>query len=76
MDLNAPYLSLKTFRKSGAPVATPVWFALTGHNQLHVFSQKMLEKSKRIRNNAATEIAECDWRGKELKTWKLLVHSS
>ena len=50
MDLNAPYLSLKTFRKSGASVATPVWFASTGHNQLHVFSAKNAGKIKRIRN--------------------------
>ena len=69
MDLNAPYLSLKTFRKSGASVATPVWFASTGHRQLHVFSAKNAGKIKRIRNNAVTEITECDWRGRELKTW-------
>ena len=69
MDLNAPYLSLKTFRKSGASVATPVWFAATGHNQLYVFSAKNAGKIKRIRNNAVTEITECDWRGRELKTW-------
>ena len=69
MDLSAPYLSLKTFRKSGASVATPVWFASTGHNQLHIFSARNAGKIKRIRNNAATEITECDWRGRELKTW-------
>ena len=70
MNLNAPYLSLKTFKKSGAHVLTPVWFASTNHNQLHVFSSKNAGKVKRIKNNAATEIAECDWKGDKLKTWE------
>ena len=69
MDLNASYMSLKTFRKSGASVATPVWFASTGHNQLHVFSAKNAGKIKRIRNDAVTEFTECDWRGRKLNTW-------
>ena len=70
MDLNAPYLSLKTFKKSGAAVLTPVWFVSTNHNQLHVFSSKNAGKIKRIRNNPATEITECDWSGGKLKTWQ------
>ena len=70
MNSKAPYLSLKTFKKSGAHVLTPVWFASTKHNQLHVFSSKNAGKIKRIKNNAATEISECDWKGEKLKTWE------
>ena len=70
MNVNAPYLSLKTFRKSGAPVLTPVWFASGSHNRLYVFSSKNAGKIKRIRSNAATEITECNWRGRDLKTWE------
>ena len=70
MDLKAPYMSLKTFKKSGAYVLTPVWFASTNHNQLYVFSSKNAGKIKRIRNNAASEISECNWKGEKLKTWE------
>ena len=58
MDLNAPYLSLKTFKKSGAAVLTPVWFVSTNHNQLHVFSSKNAGKIKRIRKSKRVNTSE------------------
>ncbi|XWX03215.1 PPOX class F420-dependent oxidoreductase [Aggregatilineales bacterium SYSU G02658] len=56
------YLSLTTYRKSGQPVATPVWFAREG-DRLYVVTQADSGKVKRIRNNAQVEIAPCDVRG-------------
>jgi PPOX class probable F420-dependent enzyme len=41
---------LSTFRKSGAAVPTPVWFARLGEN-LYVVTGRNTGKVKRIRNN-------------------------
>jgi PPOX class probable F420-dependent enzyme len=60
---NHKYISLTTFRKSGIPVATPVWFAERG-GKLYVVTEKKSGKSKRIRNNAVVKLAPCTFRGK------------
>jgi PPOX class probable F420-dependent enzyme len=57
------YLSLATFRKTGAAVETPVWFAAEG-GKLYVFSGGNSGKAKRLRNSARARIAPCDVRGK------------
>lgn len=57
------YISLVTFRKSGAAVATPVWFAEDG-GKLYVMTASRLGKYKRIRNNPQVKIAPCTIRGK------------
>lgn len=63
-----PYISLKTFRRDGRAVATPVWSApANGH--LYVFSAGDAGKVKRLRNNMVVEIAPCDMRGKLLGPW-------
>jgi uncharacterized protein len=59
----AQYLSLTTFRRSGAPVATPVWFARVGE-ALYVITDDDTGKVKRIRRNPAVRIAPCTARGK------------
>ncbi|XOV83694.1 MAG: PPOX class F420-dependent oxidoreductase [bacterium] len=64
----APYVSLRTFRKSGVAVDTPVWSAPAG-KKLYVFSAGAAGKVKRIRNNAGCEICVCDVRGKVLGPW-------
>ena len=56
------YVLVTTFRKSGAPVATPVWVARDG-DELVIWSVLDTGKIKRIRNNSAVELAECDFRG-------------
>ena len=61
----APYVSLATFRKSGAKVATPVWCAPVG-DWLYVFSAADAGKVKRLRNSDQAELATCDMRGKVL----------
>lgn len=64
----ARYMSLETFRKSGAGVATPVWFA-TADGAYWVFSAGNAGKLKRLRNSARARIAECDARGKVAGPW-------
>ncbi|MCU0481618.1 MAG: PPOX class F420-dependent oxidoreductase [Anaerolineae bacterium] len=59
---NAQYMSLKTFRKSGDAVPTPVWFA-EENDKLYVMTIVDAGKVKRIRNNSIVEVAPCDMRG-------------
>lgn len=58
----AQYMSLKTFRKSGDAMPTPVWFA-EENGKLYVMTLSNAGKIKRIRNNNAVEVAPCDLRG-------------
>jgi len=61
----ATYVSLITYRKTGAEVKTPVWIApLDGKH--YVFSEAKAGKVKRLRNNSAVKIALCDMKGKLL----------
>jgi uncharacterized protein len=57
------YISLTTFRKSGAGVATPVWFGEEA-GKLYVMTRSDSGKYKRIRNNPRLQIAPCTIRGK------------
>lgn len=56
------YVSLTTFKKSGEPVATPVWFATAG-GKVYLYSQLNAGKMKRVRNNPRVEVAPCTFRG-------------
>jgi uncharacterized protein len=58
----AKYVLLTTFRRDGTPVPTPVWVARDGA-ELVVWSALNTGKIKRIRNNGAVELAECNVRG-------------
>jgi len=57
------YLSLATFRKTGVPVYTPIWFAEEG-DKLYFMTNSKLGKVKRLRNNSHVKIAPCTIRGK------------
>jgi PPOX class probable F420-dependent enzyme len=57
------YISLTTFRKNGAKIATPVWFGEDG-DKLYVMTRSDMGKTKRIRNNPQVTIAPCTMRGK------------
>lgn len=59
------YMSLTTFRKSGAGVATPVWFARDGA-RLVVTTQLQSGKAKRIRSNPQVTVAPCTASGQIL----------
>jgi PPOX class probable F420-dependent enzyme len=57
------YISLGTFRKNGAKIATPVWFGEDG-DKLYVMTRSDMGKTKRIRNNPRVTVAPCSIRGK------------
>jgi PPOX class probable F420-dependent enzyme len=57
------YISLSTFRKSGAKVPTPVWFGEDG-DKLYVMTLSKTGKAKRVRNNPQVTVAPCTIRGK------------
>jgi len=57
------YISLATFRKTGVPVYTPIWFA-EENDKLYFMTNSKLGKVKRLRNNLQVTIAPCTLRGK------------
>lgn len=57
------YVALTTFRKTGVPVATAVWFGEDG-GKLYVMTRSDMGKTKRIRNNPKVRVAPCTIRGK------------
>lgn len=66
---DAKYINLRSFKKDGSPVDTPVWFAGVAPERLVVFTVATSYKVKRIRRNPNVEIARCDVRGKLLGPW-------
>jgi len=63
------YVSLATFRRSGTPVPTPVWFAeLDGH--LYAFTAGDSGKVKRLRASSRAQIGPCDRRGHVHGPWR------
>jgi PPOX class probable F420-dependent enzyme len=59
------YARLTTFRKSGEPVSTPVWFALgPGHERVYVFTDVESGKVRRIRNHPRVGLAPSGFRGR------------
>ena len=65
---DAAYLSLATFRRSGAEVRTPVWFAREA-SVLYIFSAPDAGKVKRLRAGSRVRIAPCDVRGGVKGEW-------
>lgn len=59
------YVSLTTFRTSGAPVATPVWVAGDGDG-LVIISDSPAGKVRRIRADPRVELRPCSIRGRIL----------
>jgi len=62
---NQQFMNLITQRKSGADVATPVWFA-QDDNRLYVMTDRTAGKVKRIRNNPRVQVAPSDSTGTPL----------
>ncbi len=65
---NQKYLNLESYRKTGAAVATPVWFAHDG-DELYIYSLAEAGKVKRIRNNPRVRVMPCDFRGGPKGEW-------
>lgn len=59
------YCLLVTYKRSGEPVPTPVWFGLEG-GKLYVRSVADAGKVRRIRNDPRSRVAPCSARGKPL----------
>jgi PPOX class probable F420-dependent enzyme len=59
------YISLTSFRRTGIPVATPVWFA-EQDGKLWVMTRNDSGKYRRIRNNPQVRVAPCTIRGKAI----------
>jgi uncharacterized protein len=62
------YMSLATFRKNGAEVKTPVWFA-AADGKLYVFTAGDSGKVKRLRSSPRVRIAPSDARGRARGVW-------
>ena len=60
------YVLLTTFRRSGEPLPTPVWFGLGDDGNVYFLSEARLGKVKRIRNDPHVRLAPCSLRGKPL----------
>src|ERR1700760_1965155 len=70
------YLSLETFRRNGAGVRTPVWFAAdpatdirSRDAKLYIYTVDGTGKVKRVRNNSRVKVAPCDRSGGLLGDW-------
>ena len=57
------FINLRTFRRSGEGVDTPVWFALVD-GRVYVTTPPESGKMKRIRNNSRVVMTPCNSRGK------------
>jgi PPOX class probable F420-dependent enzyme len=57
---------LVTFRRSGEPIATPMWFGLDGDGRAYIRTAGDAPKVKRIANDPRVRLAPCSPRGKPL----------
>ena len=60
---SSTYVSLTTFRRTGVPVATPVWAAPDGES-LIVWTRADSGKVKRLGHTTGVTVAPCDIRGR------------
>ena len=65
---NQQYLNIETFRKNGAGVKTPVWFA-EEDEILFIWTSRESGKVMRIRRHDRVRIVPCDVGGKPLGQW-------
>jgi uncharacterized protein len=63
------FISFATFRKNGAEVKTPVWFAALD-GKLYVYTAGSAGKAKRLRNSSRARFAPCDIRGNVQGEWR------
>lgn len=58
------YALLRSYKKNGEPVDTPIWFAVEDNSI--VFRTKRGPKTARLRAQPRVELTACDYRGREL----------
>lgn len=56
------YALLRSFRRDGAPVDTPIWFAFDGDGLL--FRTKVGPKTRRLAARGDVALTACDYRGR------------
>lgn len=64
----AKYINIQTYKKTGQPISTPVWFIIKD-NKIFFRTSHNSGKIKRIRNNNIVKFALCDIRGKIKGEW-------
>ena len=70
---NEPYFNLKTKKRDGRQVPTPVWFVLRSDGTYIILANINSGKVKRIRNFPETQAALCNWRGAVCGPWVALT---
>ena len=70
---NEPYFNLKTKKRDGRQVPTPVWFVQRSDGTYIVLANINSGKVKRIRNFPETQAALCNWRGAVYGPWVTLT---
>jgi PPOX class probable F420-dependent enzyme len=65
---NHKYVNLETYRKSGNPVSTPVWFMID-NGLVYVATPSDTGKVKRLRNNPSVRIMPSGFRGEPKGKW-------
>ena len=63
-----PYISLRSFKRDGSPVDTPVWCAPLDAG-LVIFTLRETHKVKRVARQPRVQVAKCDVRGVLLGPW-------
>jgi len=58
----ARYALLRSFRRDGTPIDTPIWFGFDG--DALVFRTKVGPKTRRLAARGDVELAACDYRGR------------
>jgi uncharacterized protein len=61
-------MALATFRRTGAEVRTPVWFAAMD-GRIYLFTGGESGKVKRLRHSSRARVAPCDVRGEVRGAW-------
>ena len=68
------YISLKTRKRNGKKVSTPLWFILSQKidekKSIYAFTSSKSGKVKRIRNFPDAEVMLCDFRGNTKSCWE------
>ncbi len=62
------YAMLRTYRRDGTPVDTPMWFTLSGRTML--LRTKIGPKTRRLQAHSDVEVAICDHRGERVGTFR------
>ena len=65
---DSPCMNMRSFRKDGTPVDTPLWVVYVA-GRLGSYTDDRSFKAKRVRNNSQVEVAACDVWGRRSTAW-------